>query len=369
MHDRDWMSLAVAACRQLTPYEPGKPVERLLAERGLTHAIKLASNENPFGPSPKAVAAVKQAAAGVHRYPDGDASALRRALAAKHDVDLGCILAGNGSNELLELIIRTFAGPGDEVVYAQRGFIVYALAAMAAGAKGVAVAEIDGYAPDLVAMAAAVGPRTKVVCLANPNNPTGSLSNRQALQAFLDRLPRRLIVVLDEAYYEYVANMIGDTPRELSHPGLIICRTFSKAYGLAGLRVGYCIADAAIVALVNRMRQPFNVNHLAQVAALAALDDGAWMEACVQRVNGGRRRLEAYLERLGLLAAESCGNFVLLGHGRAADLLHLLEERGIIARPLVPYGMPDVLRISVGSEEENDCFCRALESSLMALGG
>jgi len=364
----NWLARAVPQTTGLYPYVPGKPVETLLREKGLSHAVKLASNENPYGPSPKAMAAMCAAAAGVHRYPDGDANQLKEAIAAFHRVHRNQVLLGNGSNEVLELLIRAFAGAGNEVIFSRRAFIVYALAAQAAGATPVAVAEVDGLSHDLDAMAAAVNERTRVVCIANPNNPTGTLHGNRALQAFLDQLPRDVIVIIDEAYYEFVADQLGDSVHELSHPGLVISRTFSKAYGLAGCRVGYAIADADITALVNRYREPFNVNLLAQVAAVAALDDRQWVMARVADSNAERTRLESALQALGVSGGASFCNFVLLRHPQSGEILRRLEDRGIIPRPLVPYDMADYLRISVGTAAENSEFLQALDAILAGLG-
>jgi histidinol-phosphate aminotransferase len=357
----DWTARAVSQTTGLHPYVPGKPVEQLLREKGLKDAIKLASNENPFGPSPKAVEAIRRAASEVHRYPDGDARGLKEALAMLHGVSPAHILPGNGSNEVLELVIRTFAGPNDEVIYSRRGFIVYALAAQAAGARGVAVPESDGLAHDLRSMAQALTPRTKIICIANPNNPTGTWIDSATLQAFLDRLPPEIVVILDEAYYEYVMVEQGEYA-PVRHPGLVLCRTFSKAYGLAGCRVGYAVADPDIVALVNRFREPFNVSLLAQEAALAALADRDWVLEKVALCNVERLSLEAALAELGLLGAPCRGNFVLLRHTAAASILQLLEDQGIIPRPLGPYGMPDYLRITVGTAAENEALLSALRS-------
>jgi len=365
----DWMARAVSQAAGLHPYIPGKPIAQLLREKGLQSAIKLASNENPYGPSPKAVEAIRQAAASVHLYPDGDCTTLKQALAKHHGVATGRILLGNGSNEVLDMVIRTFAGQGDEVVYSQRGFIVYALAAQASGATGVAVAEADGLSHDLPAMVEAVTPRTKVVCIANPNNPTGTLHDNSTIQLFLDRLPRDVVVILDEAYYEFVADQLGDSVAALSHPGLVVSRTFSKAYGLAGLRVGYAIADASLVAVVNRFREPFNVNLPAQAAAEAALADRDWVMEKVAAVNVERQRLEVFLNERGLLGGTSYGNFVLLQHAEAKGIWAGLEDHGVITRPLAPYGMPDYLRISVGTADENDRFCEVLDSLLPDLAG
>ena len=360
----DWSARAVGQSQHLYPYVPGKPIEQLLAEKGLSEAIKLASNENPHGPAPSAIVALKKAAESVHRYPDGNAGDLKLALARKHKVNPENILLGNGSNEVLELVIRTFAGNGDEVIYSERGFIVYALATTAAGATGVPVPEADGLSHDLDAMAAVVNERTKVICIANPNNPTGTLHDASVIQDFLDALPRDLIVILDEAYYEFVAGEMADSIGALQHPGLIICRTFSKAYGLAGLRVGYAVGDSEILGLVNRFRGPFNVNLLAQKAAIAALDDTAWIRKGVAECKAERQRLETALEEWGVLGGNSFGNFVLLRVANAAFVLQKLEDQGIIPRPLAPYGMPDFLRISVGTVEENNRLLAALPSIL-----
>ncbi len=357
----DWLARCVPQTAGLYPYVPGKPVETLLREKGLQRAIKLASNENPYGPSPRAIQAIQQAASEVHRYPDGDANALKEKLAAFHAVNRAQILIGNGSNEVLELLIRCFAGVGDEVVYAQRGFIVYALAAQAAGARGIAVPEIDGLTHDLDGMLAALNEHTKVVCIANPNNPTGTLLANEVIQAFLNRVPRDVVVIIDEAYFEFVADELGDSVALLEHPGLVISRTFSKAYGLAGCRVGYAVADARLVDVVNRFREPFNVNSLAQAAAMAALDDGDWVKVRVAETVLERDKLEAALDVLGILGCKGYANFVLLRHDQSGEILRRLEDQGIIPRPLAGYGMADYLRISVGTAAENAELLAALK--------
>ncbi len=364
MSQADWMGRAVAQTQGLYPYIPGKPVEQLLREKGLSHAVKLASNENAYGPSPKAMAAMQVEISEVHRYPDGDCTALKTALAKRHVVKTSQVLIGNGSNEVLELLIRCFAGAGDEVVYSQRGFIVYALATQAAGAIQIAVPDTDTLGHDLHAMAAAVTDKTKVVCIANPNNPTGTLLNNDELQTFLDALPRHMVVILDEAYDEFVADVKSDSLQTLKHPGLVVSRTFSKAYGLAGCRVGYAVADASLLAVVNRFREPFNVNNFAQAAALAALDDGEWVMDKVVKIKAERTRLEAAFDALGVLGGKSYANFVLLKHAKAADVLNGLEDQGIIPRPLAGYGLKDYLRISVGTVEENDVFLWGLDVAL-----
>ncbi len=369
----DWLKQAVAQSEKLHPYVPGKPIAQMLRELGLSEAdiakqlastVKLASNENPYGMPPKALTAIVDAANEAHRYPDGDCFELKQALAKKHGIKPEQLLIGNGSNEVLELIIRSFAGAGDEVIYSQRGFIVYALATTAAGAKGVAVPEHDGLTHDLDAMLDAVNKNTKVICIANPNNPTGTLLSTQALQAFLDQLPGHIVVILDEAYVEYVEDILEDSIQALQHDGLIVCRTFSKAYGLAGLRVGYAVANKDVLAVVNRFREPFNVNSIAQAAALAALDDEAWVMDKVAQCKAERARLERALSDINCLAAPSFGNFVLFQHENSAEIVKKLEQEGVIVRPLAPYGMPDVLRVSVGTVAENDAFLMALSKVL-----
>jgi len=367
MSNIDWTGRTVVQTAGLHPYVPGKPVEKLLAEKGLKEAVKLASNENPYGPSPLAMKAIKAAAASIHRYPDGDSGELKKVLAAMHGCDTSNILIGNGSSEVLRMVIQTFAGPGDEVVYSGRAFIMYPIYAKMAGATGVPVPESDGLSHDLEAMAAAVTERTKVVCIANPNNPTGTLHGTGAVQEFLDRLPRDVVVIVDEAYYEFVADDVSDSIRALSHPGLVISRTFSKAYGLAGLRIGYAVADSAIFELVNRFREPFNVNMIAQKAALASLEDRAWMQARVADCKLERDRLERIFDEWGILAGRSFANFVLLSHKQSSRILQMLEDQGIIPRPLGPYGMPENLRITVGSEQENERLLKAMESVLSQL--
>ena len=363
----DWMERAVAQTQGLHPYVPGKPIEQLLREKGLSSVVKLASNENPYGASPKAMVAMQKEVSQVHRYPDGDCTQLKAKLADKHHVHVGNILIGNGSNEVLELLIRSFAGAGDEVVYSQLGFIVYALATQAAGATPCAVPDTNALGHDLPAMAAAVTTKTKVVCIANPNNPTGTLLANDELQNFLDALPRHVVVILDEAYDEFVADMKSDSLQTLQHPGLVVSRTFSKAYGLAGCRVGYAVAGASLLAVVNRFREPFNVNNFAQVAAHAALDDDEWVMDKVSHVKAERTRLEMAFSDLGVLGGKSYANFVLLKHVKAADILNGLENKGIIPRPLAAYGLKDYLRISVGTAEENDALLRGLNIVLNQL--
>ncbi|MDQ6963436.1 MAG: histidinol-phosphate transaminase [Mariprofundales bacterium] len=357
-----WLDQAVVQSRRLHPYTPGKPVEQLLRELGIKHGVKLASNENPFGPSPLAQAAIINSATQVHRYPDGNATELKEALAAKHGVGVDQLLLGNGSNEVLELVIRTFAAAGDNVIYSRRGFIVYSLAAIAAGADGRAVAEVDGLSHDLDGMVAAIDERTKVLCIANPNNPTGTIHSLAQLQSALDRIPPHIVVIVDEAYVEFVIDTLGESIGSLHHPGLVICRTLSKAYGLAGLRVGYAVADAELIDVVNRFREPFNLNLVAQHAALAALADGEWVRDKVKQVIRERSRVECELRSMGLLHSPCHGNFVLIRHPLAAELVRKMERQGFILRPLTPYGMSESVRLTVGLPQEMSALLHALHS-------
>lgn len=361
----DWSRCAVAQSAHLHPYIPGKPIEMLLAEQGISEAIKLASNENPYGPPPAAIAAIGKHASGVSRYPDGDSRELKALLAAKHGVTADAVVVGNGSSEVLELVIRTFAGPGDEVVFSSHAFIMYPLYTRAVGAIEVSVPETDGLSHDLQAMAAAVTDRTKVMCIANPNNPTGTAHSYSAIQNLLDQLPRHLVVLLDEAYIEYMDE--ASRQGSLFHPGLVICRTFSKAFGLAGCRIGYGIADPALLSLVNRFRPPFNTSSLAQAAAIAGLEDADWVLARVAESNRQRTLLEDYFAGMGLLAGRSAANFVLIRHARSDWLLSGLERHGIIPRPLKPYGMENHLRITVGTSEENDILMATLSGLMTEL--
>jgi histidinol-phosphate aminotransferase len=355
--------------RRISPYVGGKPVEEVARELGLApeRIVKLASNENPRGPSPKALAAVASAAADLTRYPDGNAYALRNALAARLSVEPEQIVFGNGSNDVLELVTHAFLRAGDEAVYAQHAFAVYPLATQARGATGVAVPARD-YGHDLSAMLAAITPRTRVVFVANPNNPTGTWIDPERLQAFVAAVPGEVLVVLDEAYNEYLepAQQADATRWIAAHPHLIVTRSFSKAYGLAALRIGYGVMDAAVADMLNRVRQPFNVNALAQAAALAALDDAAYVEESRRLNRQGLAQLAAGLERLGVRALPSHGNFVLVEVGDAARIYGALLRQGVIVRPVANYGLPQWLRITVGLPEENERFLAALEHAVAA---
>ena len=353
--------------RGIAPYVPGKPIEELARELGLDPAtiVKLASNENPRGPSPKAIGAIADAAADLTRYPDGNGFALRAALALRHGVAPERIVLGNGSNDILELVSQAFLTPGDEAVYAQHAFAVYPLATHARGAKGIEVPARD-YGHDLDAMVAAITPRTRVVFVANPNNPTGTWVAPAKVAAFLDAVPRDVVVVLDEAYDEYLdeADQSAAISWVVRHPNLVVSRTFSKAYGLAALRIGYGVMDPSVADMLNRVRQPFNVNALAQAAAIAALGDTGYVAESARLNREGLRRLEQGLAALGVATLPSHGNFILARVGDAARIYADLLRQGVIVRPVAGYGLPEWLRITVGLPAENERFLAALATSL-----
>ena len=362
------LDLAVPGVRGLEPYQPGKPVEELEREYGVRDAVKLASNENPLGPSPRALAALERAAPSIARYPDGGGFALKQAIARHHAVAPECVTLGNGSNDILELAARCFVAAGDEVVFSQHAFAVYPIVTQAVGGRAAAVPARD-WGHDLDAMLRAVNERTKLVFIANPNNPTGTWLGRTALARFLAAVPKRVIVVLDEAYFEYVEE--PDYPNGMEwigrFPNLLVARTFSKAYGLAGLRVGFGVSDAALADLLNRVRQPFNVSSLAQAAAAAALEDSEHLERSRQVNREGMRQLADGFRALGLGHIPSVGNFVSVQLPVAGRKVYegLLRE-GVIVRPVANYGMPNHLRITVGLPHENSRFLKALGRVLAA---
>jgi histidinol-phosphate aminotransferase len=334
-------------------------------EYGVTNVIKLASNESPLGPSPKALAAAHVALAEIARYPDGGGFALKRALAAKLGVLPEQITLGNGSNDILEFAARAFVTAQDEVVFSQHAFAVYPIVTQAVGARAVEVPAHE-WGHDLAAMQAAITPRTRLIFIANPNNPTGTWLRWAALEAFLDKLPDSVIVVMDEAYFEYVeASDYPDTIAWLArYPNLICARTFSKIYGLAGLRVGYGVSSAAIADVLNRVRQPFNVSSVAQAAALAALDDDAHLNQARGVNADGMQQLVKGFEQLGLDYIPSVGNFVCVEVGEAGRVYERLLRAGVIVRPVANYGMPRHLRITVGLADENRRFLEALQAAL-----
>jgi histidinol-phosphate aminotransferase len=357
-------SLVTPSIAALSPYEAGKPIEELSRELGIEDAVKLASNENPLGASPKALAALGGALAELHRYPDASAFRLREGLAAHLGVSIVEVIQGNGSNELLELCVRTFTTPSDHVVFADPAFVVYQLAAMAHGVPFTAV-PLREDVHDLEAMAAAVTPKTRLVFVANPNNPTGTYVTRDAMGAFLKRLPREVVVVVDEAYFEYAD--AADYPNCLElrglHERLVVLRTFSKIYGLAAFRVGYAVARPELVDYMNRVRAPFNVSTPGQVAALAALSDASHVEKSRAHNRTERARLTQTLSSMGLRVVPSQANFVYIDMGRPArPIYEALLRRGVIVRPFG--ALPASLRVTVGTVPENDRFLGALSEVL-----
>lgn len=356
----DPVILAVPGVRGLVPYQPGKPIEELEREFGLSGVIKLASNENPYGPSPKARAAAAAALGQVERYPDGGAFTLKRALAARLGVAESQITLGNGSNDVLELIARTFLSPGETALCDQYAFAAYPISVRGIGAQMIMV-PAKQYAHDLDAMKQALGPAVRMIFLANPNNPTGTWFTQEALLDFLAVVPRSTIVVLDEAYFEYVTQSEYPDGRLLlaQHPQLIVVRTFSKVHGLAGLRVGYALSAAPLAELMNRLRQPFNVNSVAQAAAVAALEDEAYVEKMVAVNEEGREGLARAVQGLGFSILPSVGNFLCIEVPDGSRIYQELLPHGVIVRPLGPYNMPRHVRVTVGRPEENARFVRA----------
>ncbi len=353
--------------RSLIPYEPGKPIEEVEREYGISGSVKLASNENPLGPSPKAVAALREKLAELHLYPDGDCFYLKQKLAAKLGVGPDNLIFGNGSNEIIELAVRTFLRPGDEAVMAEQAFVVYELIVQAVGAKRKAV-PLKNFTHDLAAIADAVTPQTRVVFLANPNNPTGTIYRRREWEAFLAKIPGDALLIVDEAYFEYVA--APDYPNSLeyhaSDRALLTLRTFSKLYGLAGLRIGYGVGAKDLISLMQRVRQPFNVNAAAQWAALAALGDLDHVERSLEVNHRGMEYLQAELSRLGLASVPSHANFILVRVGKGQEVFQQLLRRGVIVRPMGGYKFPEHIRVTVGTMAENQKFIGALEQVIRA---
>jgi histidinol-phosphate aminotransferase len=357
-------SLVIPSIESLVPYEGGKPVEELARELGVRDALKLASNENPLGPSPRALAAARRAVESAHRYPDGAAWALREKLAAFHGVTMDEVLQGGGSNELLDLTVRAFATPAHHIVFGDPAFVVYRIASLAGGVPFTAV-PLNHHVHDLPAMAAAATPKTRVVFVANPNNPTGTHVGRAAVEDFLRSVPPEVIVVMDEAYFEYAD--APDYPSSLELRGLrerlIVMRTFSKIYGLAGLRVGYAIGPSELINYMNRVRAPFNVSSVGQAAALAAIDDREHVERSRAMNLSERRRVTERLAGMGLYVAPSQANFVMVDLARPARPVYdALLRRGVIVRPFG--NLPSCLRVTLGLPEEKARFLHELGAVL-----
>lgn len=347
-------------------YEPGRPIEEVARELGLNPKtiIKLASNENSLGPSPKAVVAMRKALATAHLYPDGGGFYLRQALAKKLGVEIDNIILGTGSNEIIEFLYHAFVGPGDDVVAGDRAFVIYSIMAKMFQARCIEV-PFSGHTHDLKAMLAAITPRTKLVFVANPNNPTGTRVTNAELDEFIYRLPAHVIAVLDEAYIEF----LDDAPPSIGYAmerNVVVLRTFSKIVGLAGLRIGYGVAQKECIALLQRVRQPFNVNAVAQAGALAALGDAAHIRKTKALTRRGLAYLEKEFKRLKLEYVPSSANFVLVNVGDGDEIFRGLQRRGVIVRPMRGYKMPAWVRVTVGLPSENKRFVSALQAELQS---
>ncbi len=360
----NYQQLANSVLADLQPYVPGKPIAELQRQYGLKDIVKLASNESPLGPSTAVQAAIALAIRETTLYPDGNGFELKQAIAEKFAGQPAQITLGNGSNDVLELIVRCFATAGDEVMFAQHAFAVYPLATKSIGATAVEV-PAKNYGHDLTAMLAAVTDQTKLIFIANPNNPTGTAVAHSELEKFLAALPQSLMVVLDEAYLEYNDNPVNTLEWLDKYPNLIICRTFSKAYGLAGLRVGFAVSHTEVADLLNRIRQPFNVNNLALAAAVAALGDDDYLQRARDINAAGMQQFEKGFQALGLDYIPSKGNFICVDVGREAEPVYedLLRE-GVIVRPVAGYGLPNHLRISIGLQQDNAICLAALQKVL-----
>jgi len=351
--------------KDLVAYEPGRPIEDVARDLGLDPAeiVKLASNENPLGPSPKAVAAMKEAVESVHFYPDGGGWKLREAIAGKFDLGMENVILGNGSNEIIEFIGHAFLKPGDNIVVADHAFVVYKLMATLFGAETVEVPD-PGFKHDLDAMAAAVTPQTKEIFIANPNNPTGTLVDQEAIDRFMAAVPERVVVIFDEAYYEF----LEDPPDTLKYVrkgrNVVVLRTFSKIQGLAGTRIGYGLMPAHLAEILQKTRQPFNANAVAQAGAVAGLADGEHQEKTRELNNKGRAYLETTFSDMGLEYVPSSANFVLVKVGDGDGLFQNMLRQGVIVRAMSGYKLPEWIRVSVGTMEQNRRFVEVLKEHL-----
>ncbi len=347
----------------IQPYQGGKPIEEVQRELGIADIIKLASNENPLGPSPLAVQAIAESASHVHLYPDGNAYYLKKELAARIGISPDHLILGNGSNDVLQLVAEAYIAPGDEVIYAAGAFVVYSLVTKLCGATAVVVPMVND-THDLTAMAEAVTDKTKVIFIANPNNPTGTMVTASEAAGFIERVPDGVLVVFDEAYYEYVAR--SDYPQTLPYVlkgrNFVITRTFSKIYGLAGLRIGYGIAPPGLVETLNRVRQPFNCSLVGQAAARAALKDTNHVKESQRSNAAGKAFLYRAFNNMGLRYIETEGNFIMLHvEPSGAEITDALLKQGVIVRPMAGYGYPNAVRVTIGTQQENERFIKALK--------
>ena len=362
----DWYALTTDGVKSIRPYQPGKPIEELQRELGLSDIVKLASNENPLGPSSAVLRAISEKSKELTLYPDGSGYRLKHLLSQKFGVEVDQITLGNGSNDVLEMIANVFISEGDEVLISDHAFAVYSLVSKAVGAV-IKMVPAKNWGHDLKAFSQEVTSHTKVVFLANPNNPTGTYFSVSELTKFLDTLPKNIIVVLDEAYTEYVS--LAEYPDGLKllnkYSNLIVTRTFSKAFGLAGLRLGYAVGHRDMTDLLNRVRQPFNVNLLAMEAATVVLDDEDYLQKSIDVNNSGMEQLVQGLKELNLSHIHSVGNFVCVNLNQSgAEIFNKLLKKGVIVRPVEEYGLPQFVRVSIGLEEENQRFLEALKQVL-----
>jgi histidinol-phosphate aminotransferase len=372
---QSFLKLATAGVQQLTPYQPGKPVEELERELGITDSIKLASNENPLGPSRLALDAIAEHAPTINFYPDGGGFALSDKLAQKHEVDAACVTLGNGSNDILELVTRAFLTPQHSAVFSEHSFAVYPIVVQAVGAKAnVARALLPdhdtmplGHDPE--AMLSCIDEQTRIIFIANPNNPTGTWLTPAELETLFAAIASDIIIVLDLAYVEYMDDAIKPPIKQWldKFPNLVITQTFSKVYALAGLRIGYSISSPEIADILNRVRQPFNTNSLAQAAAIASLADNEHVSDSIAMNNAGKLLLQAAFDEMGLSYLPTMGNFISVNVARdGSQLYQSLLQRGVIVRPVANYAMPEFLRITIGTQEQNARFVDALKSCLVS---
>jgi histidinol-phosphate aminotransferase len=352
--------------RDLVAYEPGKPIEEVARERGLKpeDIIKLASNENPLGPSPKALAAMQEEVKHVNIYPDGGGWKLRNAIAHKFDLEMGNVILGSGSNEVIEFIGHAFLQAGDNIITAEHAFLVYKLMAKVFGAETIEVPD-PGYVHDLDAMAAAITPRTKEVFIANPNNPTGTLVTQEQIDRFMDKVPPHVVVVFDEAYHEFLDNPPDTLKYVRAGRNVVVLRTFSKIQGLAGLRIGYGLASKELIEVLQRTRQPFNVNSIAQAGALAGILDDEHQSKTKQITDEGRAYLQDQFSQMGLEYIPSYANFVLVKVGDGNAVFKAMMDQGIIIRAMAAYKLPEWIRISIGTMPQNE---RCIEVLKQVLG-
>jgi histidinol-phosphate aminotransferase len=351
---------------RIRPYQPGRPLEEVKREFGLKKIIKLASNENPLGPSAKAIQAIRDCAYQIYFYPDGSGRELKEALAQKLSLDSQNIILGNGSDEIVSMIARLFLRRGDNAIMATPSFLMYEIGANLSRARIISV-PLKGFKIDLERMICAVTPKTRVVFIANPNNPTGTIVKGKEVDRFVSQLPENILAVFDEAYHEYVE--AEDFPQTLdlvrNHPNIVVLRTFSKIYGLAGLRIGYGVAGKEIIDILNRARPPFNVNFLAQVAAIASLADQEQVRRSRQLIREEKKFLYSQLRKLKLFFVPTEANFILIEVGtRAKEVEHKLLEKGVVVRGMQVYDLPQFIRVSIGTREQNKEFIGELETIL-----